>query len=1170
MAQGGMALTPDGELMVIGIDQLSALDGNGLKLTDDAGTLGISIADGGEVTIGSVPAALIGGTPTTQDQYVRIGAGRTGNGTSYLDLIGDATYSTYGARFLRGPTGANAETQLYIRGTGGFRMGIIEAGVINIVTTNTNRLHISAAGLVGINETANANMTLGLTINQGANDDDIFALKSSDVGHSYTDIAEADTFLYIRKAEATAGGVVMVGFKDADGGAYAAFQIAGALSENVDTTKSSAGRALTEIYGCQSSGGSIANVVANGNVLAVRGRVGAADVALFIVDEDGDTWQSGGITATYGTFSGKGQFDVIGIDAAQDKGYLHIQPPTTGSIQQVIVMEGTLSAVNAGRSIDWIHANDVVYASIAGVTDASGARGELIFYTSDSVAANTAVETMRVDGLGTVFIRESLNANMTIGLTINQGANDDHILAFKSSDVAHGITSWAETDTYGAFMKDHATNAGLEIIGLSSASIAIQIWAGYTTAATGFSSGAAAAVQIQAGEKSNSSLTTMSANANILAIKNYGGCVWICDEDGDTWQSGNIQAQKIATQGAAHNYPIVSYLASSGANYLQVGNSTTGIGASDGFRVGYDGSEVAYVWSSHESLMYFATNGTARMVLDGSKNVLYIGGDTANANMGRGLTINQYANDDEILAFKSSDVAHAWVATTETDTYAYMAKAAAAYGGLGILGIAHDHASAVNSMVFYAYGGQANTTKGAASTGLVTWYIAEHNGSNAIADVTADGNIVAIKAYVSSAWATRWQLDEDGDTWQSGSISLGSANTVAWGDLGEYIYGDNADSSITCRAGGYNFFWKVGQFFINDTVNTKGSRGITINQGAQDDEVLAFKSSDVAHGMTTFAETDTYCTFQKLHVTSGGLDLRGWSGGTLGILLAGYVTTAITTKSAAGDAAVILEGALKSGTGLTALGGDANIVCIRNNGTTVWIADADGDTWQNGTVTAQSLVFNDGGSKVDIVRDEDDMASDDLAALATQQSIKKYVDDNVGGGGGKLELIEKIVCAGQSTLDFEGISGYNKIMVHFENVVPSVDGRDFHMRVYAGSWLTSSIYSSAEFIVTNAGGTGTWSQTNDTELDVSGYSSIGSAANENGVSGEMGIYGFDSGSMYKSLFANLLCIRADNYMHRSLKGAHIKTTTALTGLRFYFNTGLLESGSITVYGIADS
>jgi hypothetical protein len=47
----------------------------------------------------------------------------------------------------------------------------------------------------------------------------------------------------------------------------------------------------------------------------------------------------------------------------------------------------------------------------------------------------------------------------------------------------------------------------------------------------------------------------------------------------------------------------------------------------------------------------------------------------------------------------------------------------------------------------------------------------------------------------------------------------------------------------------------------------------------------------------------------------------------------------------------------------------------------------------NQDVQFPSVTIND-------VLDEDDMASDSDTALATQQSIKKYVDDNAGGGGG--------------------------------------------------------------------------------------------------------------------------------------------------------------------------
>ena len=87
--------------------------------------------------------------------------------------------------------------------------------------------------------------------------------------------------------------------------------------------------------------------------------------------------------------------------------------------------------------------------------------------------------------------------------------------------------------------------------------------------------------------------------------------------------------------------------------------------------------------------------------------------------------------------------------------------------------------------------------------------------------------------------------------------------------------------------------------------------------------------------------------------------------------------------------------------GLIEIDGD---VSIDNTSTEAFLVrkDADGgdiflvDT-TNSQIEVKQLVFIDGGSSVDIIRDEDNMASDDVNALATQQSIKKYVDDNAVG-----------------------------------------------------------------------------------------------------------------------------------------------------------------------------
>ena len=55
------------------------------------------------------------------------------------------------------------------------------------------------------------------------------------------------------------------------------------------------------------------------------------------------------------------------------------------------------------------------------------------------------------------------------------------------------------------------------------------------------------------------------------------------------------------------------------------------------------------------------------------------------------------------------------------------------------------------------------------------------------------------------------------------------------------------------------------------------------------------------------------------------------------------------------------------------------------------------DLYIDGTANIDSLAM---GTTVTSIKDEDNMSSDSNTALATQQSIKKYVDDNAGGGSG--------------------------------------------------------------------------------------------------------------------------------------------------------------------------
>ena len=129
-------------------------------------TTRLQTTSGGATVTGTLTttlAANIGSNITTDgsggvgNRYLKIGNGRTADGNSFIDLIGDSTYTTYGARFIRSNTGANAPTSIQHRGTGSFNLTAFDAAPINLLTSGTSRLYIESGGDVGIGLTNPSN-----------------------------------------------------------------------------------------------------------------------------------------------------------------------------------------------------------------------------------------------------------------------------------------------------------------------------------------------------------------------------------------------------------------------------------------------------------------------------------------------------------------------------------------------------------------------------------------------------------------------------------------------------------------------------------------------------------------------------------------------------------------------------------------------------------------------------------------------------------------------------------------------------------------------------------------------------------------------------------------------------------------------------------------------------
>ena len=119
--------------------------GQVLAATDTSGTVGWTTVAGGALS----GVVYIGSSSVSAaTQALEIGGQRTGNGYALLDLIGDATYTDFGFRMLRGDTGPNTWSVLDHRGTGDFQLRAVDAAPITFSTTNAERMRITASGNV--------------------------------------------------------------------------------------------------------------------------------------------------------------------------------------------------------------------------------------------------------------------------------------------------------------------------------------------------------------------------------------------------------------------------------------------------------------------------------------------------------------------------------------------------------------------------------------------------------------------------------------------------------------------------------------------------------------------------------------------------------------------------------------------------------------------------------------------------------------------------------------------------------------------------------------------------------------------------------------------------------------------------------------------------------------
>lgn len=199
------------------------------------------------------------------------------------------------------------------------------------------------------------------------------------------------------------------------------------------------------------------------------------------------------------------------------------------------------------------------------------------FYILGSCLTGDEWENMRVDSIETPLINATSTGIITFesckvatggetapdcdngGITLQQGNNNAYLFTLKSTNVAHGMTSVLEADSYAGFSKENNTNGGLKIFGLSAADKGLGMFGYATTADTTTSTAAHAPFTIDSRKKSGTTVGALANNENIGIIANDDNAIIIFKGNGDIYSDSGNQSQTVSSTPSSHDQHLFEY-----------------------------------------------------------------------------------------------------------------------------------------------------------------------------------------------------------------------------------------------------------------------------------------------------------------------------------------------------------------------------------------------------------------------------------------------------------------------------------------------------------------------------------------------------------------------------------------------------------------------------------
>lgn len=308
-----------------------------------------------------------------------------------------------------------------------------------------------------------------------------------------------------------------------------------------------------------------ARIDKDGNVTLSQIAACGSDVDKFLVSNSGVIQYRtgaqvlsdiGGFAVAGGTFSGDVTFTNTGLHILDTNGThdLIIKPGsdlsadriltiTTGDAARTFTIGGDLS-VESTSLINQDVTSDAsptfTTVKLSNLTD-----GYIPYHIADA----TGLGNSQLYAPGYIlFLGDTANAKMTVGITLNQAAAADEIFATKATGVNHLCTNEAETDTYFLLKKD--SSDGAKMMGFSAAYTGFHIVGAGTTIDNTTGTGALGCIMLDGADIASNALQAMAVgdpNLNLLCVRDNTLTRFIVKADGDIYYDG-------ADQGAYDDY----------------------------------------------------------------------------------------------------------------------------------------------------------------------------------------------------------------------------------------------------------------------------------------------------------------------------------------------------------------------------------------------------------------------------------------------------------------------------------------------------------------------------------------------------------------------------------------------------------------------------------------